>query len=451
MKWPVPILCVVAFAAGSVHAKSDDADALWQKSEASRAEAAGIVKKLVRKPLTVSGAVRIALLNNRSLQATFEDIGVAQADVLQAVTLPNPSVEFEVQFPVTAGALNRYAWVVAQEFVQLVMIPLKKRISEDALEAAQLRVAAQVLDLVAGVKKAYFTVQADQQLIARLKVIQETTAAALDLGQKQFKAGNITDLTLLQMQASYNEGRLDIAEAETDLEGHREDLNELLGLWGDQTDWEIEGDLPLAAGDEFSMRHLESLAVAQRSDLQASRRELASLVSALGLTKTFRYVPVLDFGFTGERDIDGALNMGPQFRVELPIFNQGQSRVARGQSELRRAQAKFEALAVNIRSDVRKNRDRLARLQIRATFYHDTALPDRLRIVNRAIPQYNAMQISAYELFTAKADELRVERGYIDTLRDYWITRAELERAVGGTLMPHKEAVATSTRKEKKP
>jgi cobalt-zinc-cadmium efflux system outer membrane protein len=442
---------VLPAAARQAGARPSDAEALWQQSEASRAEAAAVVRKLVGKPLTVSSAVRIALLNNRGLQASFEEIGIARADVLEAVTLPNPSIEFEVQFPVTAGTLNRYAWVVAQEFVQLLMIPLKKRVSEEALAAAQLRVSAQVLDVVAQVKKAYFQVQGDQQLVARLKTIQDTTATALDLGQKQFKAGNITDLALLQMQASYDDGRLEIAEAETDLADHREDLTTLLGLWGDQVDWKIEGELPRPGKGDFSMERLESLAVSQRADLQASQRELTSLVSALGLTKTFRYVPVLDFGFSGERDIDGALNLGPQFRVELPIFNQGQARVARGQAELRRAEAKFEELAVGIRSDVRRNRDRLALLQGRADFYHDHVLPDRIRIVNQMIPQYNAMQVSPYELFTAKAQELTAERGYIATLRDYWVTRAALEQAVGGTLTPHSNEVATISKKEKKP
>ncbi|HVE15815.1 MAG TPA: TolC family protein [Chthoniobacterales bacterium] len=448
------ILSAAALAALTVaasDARPDASEALWQQNEASRTEAVATVRKLVGKPLTVSSAVKIALLNNRGLQATFEEIGIARADLLEAVTLPNPTIEFEVQFPVTTGTLNRYAWVVAQEFVQLLMIPLKKRVSEDALAAAQLRVSAQILDVVAQVKKAYFQVQGDQQLVARLKIIHETTATALDLGQKQFKAGNITDLALLQMQASYDDGRLEIAEAETDLEDHREDLTTLLGLWGDQVDWEIEGELPRPEGGDLSMRRLESLAVSQRADLQASQRELTSLVSALGLTKIFRYVPVLDFGFSGERDIDGALNLGPQFRVELPIFNQGQSRVVRGQSELRRAEAKFEELAVEIRSDVRKNRDRLTRLQARADFYHDHVLPDRIRIVNQMIPQYNAMQVSPYELFTAKAQELTAERGYIATLRDYWVTRAALEQAVGGTLTPHSNEVATISKKEKKP
>jgi outer membrane protein, heavy metal efflux system len=123
------------------------------------------------------------------------------------------------------------------------MIPLKKKFAEERLEAIELRVAAETLELVEKVKATYFMVQADQQLISRLKLIQEANAASLDLGQKQYKAGNITDLALLQLQASYSQGRLDIAKAEADLRDKREELTQLLGLWGSQTAWRIQGDI----------------------------------------------------------------------------------------------------------------------------------------------------------------------------------------------------------------
>lgn len=461
MKGSLHLLLLAVLIAPAMWAKSPDpaeaevksrvgAEVSWQRDNEAREAADAVVRRLLAQPLTASSAVQIALLNNRDLQATFEEIGIAQADVLSATTVPNPSIDFEVQFPFEAGTLNRYAWVVGQEFVQILMLPLKKRISEEALEAAQLRVAAKVLDVVAEVKKAYFTMQASQQLLERLKVIQETNAATLDLAQKQFKAGNITDLAPLEMQSSYSEGRLNVAKAETDVAENREDLAELLGLWGAQTTYAIVAELPRPQAEDFPTKHLESLAVSQRLDLQASHRELTSLVTALGLTKTFRWVPVLDFGFSGERDIDGALNMGPQFRVELPIFNQGQARVARGESELRQASAKFEALAIQIRSDVRKFRATLASLYAQAMFYHDDLLPTRIKIVNRSLLQYNAMQISPYQLFQAKDAELSAERGYIETLRDYWIARAELERAVGGSLTPHPVSEKSIAAKDRK-
>jgi outer membrane protein, heavy metal efflux system len=409
-------------------------DVRWEKEVASREETCAIVQKLLKGPLTVSSAVQIALLNNRGLQATFEEVGIAQADVMEAVTLPNPSVDFEVQFPLVAGTLNRYAWLVAQQFVQILMIPLKKKMSRQQLEAAELRVADETLELVAKVKAAYFKVQAGQQLISRLGLVQDTNGASLELAQQLFKAGNITDLTLLQLQASYSQGRLDIAKAETDLRDRREELNRLLGLWGAQTGWQIQGDLMPIPDPEFSVKGLESLAVAQRLDLRAAHRHLSGVVTALGLTKIYRWVPVLEFGFAGERDIEGALNMGPSFRLEVPIFNLGQSRLAKGAAELRRAENRLAGLAVDIRSETRQLRDRLISLRDMARFYHDEVLPTRIKIVNKALLEYNAMQLSPYELFFAKSQELEIERNYIDTLCDYWTTRAKLERTVGGRL-----------------
>jgi outer membrane protein, heavy metal efflux system len=412
------------------------ADVRWEKEMAVREQISAVVQKLLKKPLTVASAVQIALLNNRGLQATFEEVGIAQADVIEAVTLPNPSVDFEVQFPFVAGTLNRYAWLVAQEFVQILMIPLKKKFTEERLEAVELRVADETLALVEKVKVAYFMVQADQQLISRLKLIQETNAASLELGHEQYKAGNITDLALLQLQASYSQGRLDIAKAETDLRDKREELTRLLGLWGSQTAWQIQGDIMPIPDTEFSVKGLESLAVAQRLDLRAAHRNLTSILTALGLTRIYRWVPVLEFGFAGERDVDGALNMGPSFRLEVPIFNQGQARLAKAAAELRRAENRFAALAVEIRSQTRELRDRLISLRDMAKFYHDDLLPTHIKIVNKTLIQYNAMQLGPYELFLAKSQEMEAERSYIDTVRDYWITRARLERTVGGKLTP---------------
>jgi hypothetical protein len=41
-----------------------------------------------------------------------------------------------------------------------------------------------------------------------------------------------------------------------------------------------------------------------------------------------------------------------------------------------------------------------------------------------------------FELFIVKRDEADAEHNYIEAARDYWITRSELERAVGGSLEP---------------
>src|SRR5262249_2333552 len=48
------------------------------------------VRALWNDTLTADRAVQVALLNNRSLQALYAELGVAQADLVQAGLLKNP-------------------------------------------------------------------------------------------------------------------------------------------------------------------------------------------------------------------------------------------------------------------------------------------------------------------------------------------------------------------------
>jgi cobalt-zinc-cadmium efflux system outer membrane protein len=130
------------------------------------------------------------------------------------------------------------------------------------------------------------------------------------------------------------------------------------------------------------MRALERLAISQRLDLQADYLQVTSQVKNLGLTKSFRLVGALDFGVNSERETDAQTRTGPTFAIELPIFNQGQARIARGEAALRQSQDKFEALAVDVRSQIRELRDELTSKREIARFYQDELLPGQRRILN---------------------------------------------------------------------
>jgi len=277
-------------------------------------------------------------------------------------------------------------------------------------------------------------------------VIVDANAASLDLAQRQHEAGNITDLALARQQASYSRSRLDVGSTEAEIRRNRERFNRLLGLWGTDTDWQIAGELPEVPSSDVSMKALERLAISQRLDLQADYLLVTSQAHNLGLTRSFRLLGALDFGFDSERETDSQTRTGPTFAIELPIFNQGQARIARGEAALRQSQDKFEALAVDVRSKIRELRDELTSKREIARFYQDELLPGQRRILNESLTQYNAMEIENFELFSTKAEEARTERESLEAVRDYWITRAELERAVGGNLNPRQPADGKSQR-----
>ncbi len=406
----------------------------WTREQSARDEAMRAVRLLLRRRLTPESAAQVALLNNQSLQATFEEIGISEADLVEAGLLKNPSFDGVARFPIDAGAVTDFEGTLAQDFLELAMRPLRKRLAKRQLEEAQLRVASEAIQLIAETKIAFYEMEAEQQLIGRLRLIGETTSSALESAQKQHEAGNIADLELANQQAGYSQSRLDIAVAEATLRQKREKLNRTMGVWGAETDWKSRGELPALPAREADISGLETLAIEQRYDLAEAEAQLETQVQALGLTKSYRYAGALELGVSAKRDTDSVRALGPSLRFELPIFNQGQGRIARGEAQLRQSERRVEALAVAIRSEVREHRDEMISKRDAALFYRDELLPERLRILNLTQLNYNAMFTGIYDLLLAKQRELDAERGFVEATRDYWIARAETERACAGSL-----------------
>ncbi len=97
-------------------------------------------------------------------------------------------------------------------------------------------------------------------------------------------------------------------------------------------------------------------------------------------------------------------------------------------------EAHLHELAVEARSHVRLARARLAAQRQVVEHYRTGLLPLKERIVQESLLHYNAMQLGPQELVEARQAQVDTYRDYLDAVRDYWIARAELERAVGGRL-----------------
>ena len=421
----------------------------WMRDEAAQKEIEQAVEELLQTNLTAQTAVSVALLNNRALQAEFEEIGITQADLAQASRLRNPVYAGLFRLPTHGPTVLNAENSVSQDLLDLLTLPARKKIAARNLEQTQLRVAHEVLRLTSEVQGGFYTLQAREQFVKRVNIIVEVNEAAADVAQRQYDAGNISELELHNLQAAYAQSRLDFAQARAQARADRERLNRLLGLWGKQTNWQIADELPSLPEKEQPLENLEAIAVNRRFDLAAARSEVRAVASALRLKKNFRYLPGVAIGVNAEHDLDHSWVVGPTLDLELPLFDQGQPAIARLAAQYRRAKRNFEALAVNIRSEVRENRDALIAARDAAEYYQKVLLPQRQRVLRETLLQYNAMQKSNYDLLAAKEREQVAERGYVEALRDYWIARGELERAVGSRL-PEEAPVAPTAKRDSK-
>ena len=412
--------------------------AQWIRSEAEAQQVAARVSALLQDELTADAAVQVALLNNRSLQAEFEELGISQADLAQAALVSNPEFDGFGGFPGTSAAAHSYDFGIVQDFLSVLVQPLRKKVGAAQLELTKLRIGDSMLRLAAETKTAYYALQARQQLVSRLQLILDINRTGAEFARRQHEAGNIGDLDLVNQQATYAQTKADLALAMAQVRVDREALNRLLGLWGVDTDWKIADRLPEIPDQEIPLERLESLAIEQRLDVDAARWGVDLVGRALALKKGTRYFPVgIHIGIRTEREPEGGPAVrvwGPTLALQLPIFDTGRASIARLEAQYLQSQRQLEALAIDARSEVREARDLLIASRDLAAYYQTVLLPQRVQILDLTLRHYNMMLKGAYDLLLAKQNEVSAEKAYIESWRDYWMARTELERAVGGRL-----------------
>ena len=406
----------------------------WPRNDSTNNEIAMVIEPLLKTNLTASVAVTIALLNNRSLQVEFEEIGISQADVAQASRLQNIEIAGSWRFPDRPPSAADIEYSAAGNLLDLLTLPAKEKMAARNLEQTKLRVADKVLQLAADTQTAFYDLQAQTELVDRLNTILEINAAASGLAQRQFDAGNINELELHNQQAPSIQSQLNLMKAKAEVQAGREHLNRLLGLSGDQINWQIVNELPSLPENELPLENLESLAVSQRLDLAASRSQAESIAAALRLKQHARFIPGATIGVDTERTPDGQRVTGPTLALEIPIFDQGQPAMAKLAAEFQQAKDDYAAKEINVRSEVREARAALLAAREAVEYSQKNLLPLRKQILGETLLHYNAMQKNSYDLLAAKDREQNAEQVNVEALRDYWLARVALERAVGGQL-----------------
>jgi outer membrane protein, heavy metal efflux system len=412
----------------------------WNLGTELDAEAAEDVRQLLAGPLTADAAIQVALLNNRGLQATYAELGVAQADVVQAGLLTNPVFDGSVFFPVAGGPVKADL-SVAMSFLDIFYRPLRRRVAAARFEEAKLQVTGAVLDFAATVRAAFYRHQAHEQRRELLETVVQALAVSADVTERLYAAGNITDLDRARERALLEEEKLQLRAAEVAVGESRARLNTLMGLWGDEITWQIERRLPELPADALPVEGLERHALAQSLDVASARQRLVVGGEQLGVSRAMLLFPESSLGAGAERE-EGEWKVGPIIEVPIPLLNQGQGRLGRVAAEFRRAEQAYYAEGVRVRSTARLVNTRLQGAEDRARYSRDIVLPLRERIVRETQLQYNAMQVGVFELLRAREQQIEAAIAYVDALLDYWLARTDLELLLSGRV-PGGEAVTT--------
>lgn len=386
------------------------------------------IAALAAQPLDADTAVHIALLNNPSILASYDEAGIATADLAQAGRLPNLEFSFKRTHGDGQVFIERGLTV---NLLDLLTAPLAARMERRHFEATRLEIAQSAVTLAAQTRTAYFEAVAARQTARYMEDAAAAAEASRNLAQRMAAAGNWSKLEQAKQEAFNAFTTNDAARAANNARVTAQRLARLLGLEHGATlvlpDTlpplpEQPGDAPVALDAAVKAR-LDVQAAQQRSDWQAAD---------LGLTRVTRFVQLLDLAAVENRNEGAAHAPGYEINISIPLFDWGDAKTQKAEALYLQSADRLAAKVQDAAGEILIAQANRAHSYELAKRYRDDIIPLRRRIAEETLLRYNGMLIGVFELLNDAREQIADTRGAIDALKDYWTADASLQSACGG-------------------
>ena len=420
---------VVASIAGSELNK----DVAALRTPAAEQAARARVSALLRRPLTADAAVQIALLNNRGLQAAYNELGITEAVMVEASLPLSPTISLSVlSTPVELDIERR----IILEILALATLEARTEIARERFRQAQLRAAMETLRLAATVRRAFFRAVAARQMADFLAEGVSAAQTAAELAKRLAESGSMTKLDLSREQVFHAEMSAQLGTTRQRTESERERLVRAMGLSGGDLSFRLPNALPALPRSLRTAPAIETEAVRRRIDLQIGRIEVDALAKSYGLTKATRFINLADVSAVSrtQRESSGTHGTGGGGEIELQvaIFDFGQARLRKAGETYMQAVNRLAESAVNVRSQAREAyRVHRASYDV-AKRYRDDVLPLRKIISDEMMLRYGAMQVDVFSLLTEARQRVAANIAAIEAQRDFWLADTNLRAALAG-------------------
>lgn len=429
----------------AITASSLEKDAIALRTPDDDEAAHARVRALLGRPLTAAAAVRIALVNNRDLQAAYNALGISEAAMVQASLPPSPT--FSLSRIGARGAFEIEARIVAS-ILNLATLPARAELAQDRFRQAQLQAAAETLRVASEARRAYYAAVAARALVSLLAQARETGETAAELARRLSAAGAINRLDQTRNQVFLAELVAQHSVARQRAGSERERLVRALGLSGPDTAFSLPAALPPLPARARALPSVETEAVARRVDLQMARIETEILAKSYGLTNATRFVSLLDAGGVSKVTHESGTTLrerGFEVELQVPLFDFGEAKVRAAEQAYMQAVNRLLAKAVNVRSEAREAyAGYRAAYDIARQYRHDV-LPLRKIISDEMLLRYNAMQVDVFSLLTEARQRIASTTAAIEAERNFWLAETNLEAAlIGGSTSATPESMAAA-------
>ncbi|TCV90303.1 TolC family protein [Sulfurirhabdus autotrophica] len=401
----------------------------WVKTDEDRQKVYAQVTAILAKPLTADDAVQVALLNNAGLQATYSNLGIAEADLVQAGRLHNPGFSFQ---RLEKANVFEYERKFIFDVFGLLTMPTRTALEQRRFDQTKRRVTGEVMRIAADTRRAYLDAVAAQQTARYMDDVRDAAEASAQLADRMAKVGNWSKLDQARQQVFYVEVMSQVARSHQAARSEREKLTRLMGLWGAGAQFTLSERLPDLPAAPREINNLEQTAMSQRMDVQMAKQEVEGLAKSLGLTKATRFINVLDVSYLNKSTAGEPNQTGYEVELQIPIFDWGDAKVAKAEAMYMQAVNRVAEIAVNARSQTRGAYSAYRTAYDISRHYRDDLVPLRKRISEENLLRYNGMLIGTFELLADAREQVLSVNAYISTLREFWLADTNLKMALLG-------------------
>jgi outer membrane protein TolC len=404
------------------------------RTEEQREQQRRLAGELLAKPLTMDGAVRLALANSPSLQALLAQNWADMAAADQAGRIANPVFTFE---HIRAGNELEIGRLLSIGLLDLLTLPQRQRISRNQVAQARTQLSATVVEQVSQVRQAWVRAVATRQLLQYAHQVNQSAEASAELARRMQQVGNFTRLQRARQHAFYADATAQLASAQHAATAAREDLVRQLGLTDAQAaQLQLPERLPDLPVEPRTATEVTAAALEQRIDVQLARLQLEGAGQAEGVSLLESLV---DVELGGRRDtvFDNASGekhhrRGYELEIRLPVFDWGSARRARMGAQALAAAGRYEAVVRSASSQLRESYSAYRTAYDLARHYRDEIVPLRKTMSEENVLRYNGMLIGVFELLADSRDQIASVVAAIHAQQQFWLADAGLSSSLVG-------------------
>jgi cobalt-zinc-cadmium efflux system outer membrane protein len=393
--------------------------------------------------ITLEQAMDLAVKHNHALLAARNVILHNQASEITAYLRPNPVLSVDAQFLPIFNPSNfngpyidnnaQFDIGIGYLFERGGKRPRRLDAAKDQTAVTESLVADNERTLAFNVATQFVGVLLAQSTLDLALEDMKSFQATVDIGEAQYKAGDISEGDLLKIKLQMLQFQTDVTAAKLAKVQALAALRQLVGFEFVPDDYDVQGELeylPVHSGKD----DLKSLALRSRPDLRAAQQSVTLSQGQLALAQA-----------NGKRDVNasvnyshlGGVNTASAFvNFELPIFDRNQGEIARTRTAITQFQELSSEASEQVMSDVvdafegLRTNDQI--IQLYRSGYVDEAKASR----DISEYAYKRGAASLLDFLDAERTYRANQLAYRQALASYMLALEQLREAVGVRSLP---------------